>query len=336
MRDSSSKTLFVVGEHDSLLGSLSDGDVRRWILNEGGLDALVAEAYHRNPKSLQRDFVAAEVKQLMLDLIIDAVPVLDARGSVCGVVAWRDVFAETESSPKLRTPMTLPVVIMAGGMGTRLDPFTRILPKPLIPIGDKPIIEMIMDAFLPYGVTMFYISVNHKARMIKSYFEEQSGPYRIAYLEESRPLGTAGSLRLLGAFPEESIIVTNCDILVESDYSEIVRLHDERQYDITIVVSCRRHVIPYGVCEIENGGTLKTIREKPAHDMLVNTGMYVLRRRVLDLLPNDTACDATELITLAQAAGYRVGVFPISEDAWIDIGQWEEYHRATKRLQSRV
>ena len=168
--------------------------------------------------------------------------------------------------------------------------------------------------------------------MIKSYFEEGNGGYKISYIEEQKPLGTAGSLRFLRNIPQESILVTNCDSFIKSDYAEIVKAHEDQGNDITLVVSCRRHVIPYGICEIENGGTLRAIHEKPAHDVLVNTGMYVIRTRVLELIPEDTHCDITDLITTVKAKGYKVGVFPVSETSWVDVGQWEEYHNAVKKF----
>lgn len=328
------KTLFVVDGEKHLVGVVSDGDIRRWILSGGSLDVPVTQICKADPKTVGESFAVEQVRGLMLELLIEAVPVIDADRKVVDIITWEKVFSDAPA--KKRTPLQIPIVIMAGGKGTRLDPFTKILPKPLIPIGNKPIIEVIMDSFKEYGVDKFHVSVNHKARMIKSYFEEVNGEYKITYIEEQKPLGTAGSLRFLRDIPYESIMVTNCDSLIKSDYAEIVKAHEDNGNDITLVVSCRRHIIPYGICEIENGGTLRAIHEKPAHDVLVNTGMYVIKTRMLDLIPEDTHCDITDLIATAKAKGYKVGVFPVSETSWVDVGQWEEYHNALRAMRIDV
>ncbi len=330
MSDISQKTLFVVDAEKRLHGALSDGDIRRWILNGGDLGAMAAGICNQNPQRVQEQFQIEKVRELMLEMLIEAVPVVNVAREVVHVLTWEEIFSDKPKQE--RRPINIPVVIMAGGQGTRLDPFTKILPKPLIPIGDKPVIEVIMDTFREYGVDSFHVSVNHKARMIKSYFEDTNGHYKISYIEETKPLGTAGSLWSLRDIPSSSILVTNCDILIKSDYAEIVQFHEEHNNDITLVVSCRRHVIPYGICEIEAGGTLRSIREKPVHDLLVNTGMYVMKTSVLNLIPSDTYCDITDLIANSQSQGHKVGVFPISETSWTDVGQWEEYHKALKSM----
>lgn len=331
MSDVNHKTLFAVDEQRHLLGAVSDGDIRRWILSGGSLDAPIKNFFNTHPRAVGEVFHMEEVRAIMLELLINEIPVIDSDRKIIDVITLEMAFGDMGKKEK-RASLKIPIVIMAGGKGTRLDPFTKILPKPLIPVGEKPIIEIIMDKFLEYGVNAFHLSLNHKGRMIKSYFEDTGDRYKISYIDEDRPLGTAGSLRALKDIPFESIIVTNCDILVESDYAEIVKLHEEQNNDITLVVSCRRHIIPYGICEIENGGSLRAIHEKPAQDLLVNTGMYVIKTKVLNLIPADTHCDITDLIASAKMQGCRVGVFPISESAWIDVGQWEEYHNAVKKL----
>jgi NDP-sugar pyrophosphorylase family protein len=221
---------------------------------------------------------------------------------------------------------------MAGGKGTRLDPFTRVLPKPLIPIGDKAVIEIIIDSFLGYGVTAFHISINHKAKLIKSFFEELHPTYSVKFIEEDQPLGTIGGLRALIGLVDGPLIVTNCDIIVRADYADLVHTHEKDGNDITVVASLKDYNIPYGVCELEAGGRLKRIIEKPHYDLLVNTGMYVLRSDILSLIPENRMCHATELIDIVVRNGGKIGVFPISEKAWLDTGEWAEYRRAVQAL----
>jgi len=207
------------------------------------------------------------------------------------------------------------------------------LPKPLIPIGDKPIIDIIMDKFSQQGVKEFYITINHKHRMIKSYFEEVNTKYTIHYIEEKEPLGTAGSLKLLKGKIKDPVLVTNCDIIINADYSEVVDFHNLNNYDMTIVGSFRHYTIPYGICEIENGGILKAITEKPEYDFLVNTGMYILKNKAIDLIPDNKLFHITDLVKSLKDDKGRIGIFPVSEKSWVDVGQWEEYKKAIEKLQ---
>ena len=324
------KALFIVDENRRLLGSLTDGDIRRWILKKGGLDEKIDRAYRKNPIFVTVDYDVEEVKQLMLDNKVEWIPVINGQREVIEVLLWQNIFGE--AAVCLRPKLFLPVVIMAGGKGARLDPFTKILPKALIPIGERPIIKIIMDNFFEYGIEEFYVSINHKSKMIKSYFEEMNSNYTIHFIEEKFPLGTAGSLKFLQGITKDSLLVTNCDIIVKADLSEIVEFHNKNAYDMTIVGSFKHHTVPYGICEIENGGILKVLNEKPEYDFIVNTGMYVIKDSVLDLIPEDQIFHITDLIKHLKVNRGRVGVFPISERSWIDVGQWKEYHRAVREL----
>ena len=325
------KELFVVDTKEVLLGALSDGDIRKWIVREGNnLDKTIDGLYNTNPKFVGEDFDLEKVKELMVTFKIESVPVLDAQKKVVRVLIWDEVFGGKVE--KHREQMNVPVVIMAGGKGSRLDPFTKVLPKPLIPIGDKPIIEMIMDQFTPYGIRNFYICVHHRSKMIKAYFEEFQGKYAIEYVEEKEPLGTVGSLKFLDGRLKDPFIVTNCDVIIHSDYAEMVKFHASHKNDLTLVVSCRHYVIPYGVCTTSDSGELKAITEKPEYDLLVNTGMYVMNNSLLGLIPSGESFSILDLIEAARRKGLRVGVFPIPEKAWVDVGQWEEYYKAVRQL----
>lgn len=330
MNNAGQKVLFIVDNDKKLLGSLTDGDIRRWILKEGSLGAKVEKIYNKRPLSVTEPCDVEYVKKLMLDSGIEWVPVLNCGGQVTDVLLWKEVFGGQVKAAVRK--LDIPVVIMAGGQGTRLDPFTKILPKPLIPIGEKAIIEIIMDKFHHYGIDEFYISINHKAKMIKSYFEEMNTKYTIHYIEEEQPLGTAGGLKFLQGRIKGPLMVSNCDIIIDCDYSEIVDFHNNNDYDLTMVGSFRHFTIPYGVCEIEKNGLLTKIIEKPEYDFLVSTGMCVLKEKMLTLIPENEKFHITDLIKSAQRDGRRIGVFPISEKAWIDIGQWEEYHKSLKLL----
>lgn len=169
--------------------------------------------------------------------------------------------------------------------------------------------------------------------IIRAFFEELNPEYCVHYIDENVPLGTAGSLRYLKNIITETFFVSNCDILIEADYHEVLQHHFEKKNDITVVAALRNHNIPYGICEIQNGGTLLAINEKPEYSFLVNTGMYILNANTIDLIPRDTFFHITDLIESVKRRGGKVGVFPVSEKSWIDIGQWEEYRSALRQLE---
>jgi len=326
----SQKIVFIIDDQFRLIGSLSDGDIRRWILNDGSLTESVGVACFKETyfvtKGYNPELVKAEIKKRE----IVYVPVVNENKVISEFLIWDKLF-DGNIIRKTKSELNAEVVIMAGGKGTRLDPFTKILPKPLIPIGDKSILEIIIDRFLEYRHTAFYISVNHKARIIKSYFEEIQPEYTISYIEEDIPLGTIGALKKLERSVHRDIILTNCDIIIEADYSDILDHHQKQKNDITIVASLKHYSIPYGIIEIENGGRLVGIKEKPEYDFLVNTGMYIINPDVLQYIPGNEFFHITHLIDKIQST-HNIGIYPISENSWIDTGEWVEYRKAVEML----
>lgn len=327
------KILFVVKDDNILLGSLTDGDIRRWILKEGSINEKVSEVCFKGTFSVNIGYELEAVKKEILKLQITYVPVIDPNKRIVEFLIWDKLF-DGKIKRKTKGILDIPVVIMAGGKGTRLDPFTKILPKPLIPIGDKTILEIIIDKFLDYRVNHFYISVNHKAKIIKSYFEELNPDYVLTFLYEDKPLGTVGALKQLDGQIKGDLFLTNCDIIIDADYANILKHHKENKNDITVVASLKHYNIPYGICEIENGGTLASIKEKPEYDFLVNTGMYIIDSELLKFIPGNEFFHITHLIEAVQKLGKRIGVYPISENSWIDTGEWIEYKKAIDGIES--
>ena len=321
------KNLFVARDDKVLIGTLTDGDVRRWILSGGDLDGCVEDVCNRDPFVVTGTDDDESLRREMVRRQITCVPVVDRGGRIHDVV-FLDTLMRHGSTGSAPQPIDLPVVIMAGGKGTRLAPFTTVLPKPLIPLGEKTVIEVIIDAFTVYGVDDFYLSLNYKSKIIRSYFDELEPPYSVRFLYEDEPLGTAGALHQLVGQVDTDLIVTNCDVIVRADYDEVISHHRCAANDITLVASLKHYRIPYGVCEIGNDGGLREIREKPAYDFLVNTGLYVFKSDVLRLIPAGEHDDVTDLIARTKAAGGRVGIYPIGEEAWIDIGEWTQYRNA--------
>jgi len=329
----SEKILFVTDGTFKLLGTLTDGDIRRWILKEGNLMAPVRDVYNKNPRSVCEPLHRERVRKMMLQEKIEVVPVINEQGCIQSAVFWDEIFAEGRTQHPAH--LNVPVIIMAGGVGVRLDPFTKIFPKPLIPFGEKPIVEVVMDRFAQAGCRNFYVTVNYKGKMIQLHFEHADCPYAVNFVWESRPSGTAGSLRLAGEnLDADDFFVSNCDILIKADYADIFKFHKEHGNDITVVGSFQHLPLPYGVLHMKNGGLLEKIDEKPEYDFLVNTGMYVVRKNVLKHIPPDGIFDFTDLIAQVKASSGEVRIYPVSQDAWFDIGQWQEYRNALKKMES--
>ncbi|NDD30443.1 MAG: CBS domain-containing protein [Proteobacteria bacterium] len=324
----SEKVLVVVDGDHRLLGTLSDGDIRRHLLKGRSLDDSINGVYHRNPVVLTRPDASYErAQELMLARKIGLIPVLDEDRKVVELLTWNQVF----SKPQKRRWETidLPVVIMAGGKGTRLEPFTKVFPKPLIPLGDKPIIEVIIDEFREHGLKRFYVTVNYKAEMIEAYFKCLPRDYEITFIRESEYLGTAGALRLLKGCFEGPFIVSNCDTVVKADYAEVVRLHQQQASSITIMSALRHYEIPYGVLSYGHGGEITSLVEKPECTFTINTGCYVLDTEALSLIP-DGPCDMPSLISEIIAKNKKAITYPVNESDYVDIGQWDEYRRTVK------
>jgi len=331
LEETERKILYVTDDEGHFVGSLTDGDIRRWILGGGDMDGTVGDVCNYNPYYIHSDYDLADVKKRMREGNYTSVPVIDGERDIVDVLFWEQIFQNGEKKKTVQQ-IKLPVVVMAGGKGTRLAPFTNVLPKPLIPVGDKTAIEVIMNSFAECGVDDFYVSVNYKSKLIQAYFEELEPDYKVRYLYEDMPLGTGGALHALSGKLEGDLIVTNCDVIIKADYSSLVEHHYKEKNDITMVVSVRHYDIPYGICDIVDNGQLCAMREKPHYNFMVNTGMYVLRSSVLDLVPKDKFYHLTELIEDVRSRGGRVGVYPISDKAWLDTGEWQQYCETMARL----
>lgn len=321
--------LFVVNQNRKLKGVLTDGDIRRWLIKTGELHGIVERVMNHNPKVVCRKELAA-AKEYMEQQVITALPVVNSKGIISDII-FREMTENETPKQKCRLEH-VPVVIMAGGKGTRLYPYTKILPKPLIPIGDIPIMERIIHKFCEFGVDEFYATVNYRKSMIKSYFSELNDDYAIRYVEEDKPLGTAGSLQLIEDTFDCPFIVTNCDILIHADYGDIYKYHKESGNELTIVTALKNIVVPYGVVHSSENGAVEYMEEKPRLSYFVNTGMYVLNPELLQEIPKDTFFHMTDLSDLLLKQSRKVGMYPISEDSFLDMGEFEEMRRMEEKL----
>lgn len=325
------KCLVIIDEKNKLLGTLTDGDLRKAILKGVDISTSIDNIYQSNPTVLLKNkFRIDEVKKLFTKNKFDLIPVVNHKGKLSDILFWNSVLKNEEN--RQNEKLDVPVVIMAGGRGTRMEPFTKILPKPLVPIHDKPIIEHIIERFTGLGCSDFHLTVNYKGKILKAYFEELQPDYKVNFVEEQEPLGTAGSLKFLEGRFNKPFFVTNCDIIIKADYIDLYEFHQKGGYDITLVASAKEYVIPYGTCELNGDGHLSHINEKPKYNFLINTGLYVLNPDVLKLIPKNKIYHITQLIEDTKYNGKKVGVYPIDEDAWVDVGEWAEYQKAVERL----
>ena len=317
------KKILYVLEDEILIGVITDGDVRRYLLNGGGMDDLAASAMNRHPITAKS---RKEALQLLRKATIFAVPIVEENGKVLDFVL--DPGLVKQSYEKLR----LPVVIMAGGKGTRLDPYTRVLPKPLIPVGELPIIEHIMQQFQQYGCEDFHIIVNYKKQLLKAYFNEVEKHYQVNWYDEDQPLGTGGGLSLLKGKIHETFFFSNCDTLLRSNYADILKFHKESKNTVTMIGAYKKITLPYGVIEMETGGVIRQIREKPELSFLTNTGIYIVEPEVLEDVQDNVPIDFPDIIEGQRQKGQKVAVYPVREDNWLDMGQLTELENMRQRL----
>lgn len=332
MDASANKILFILND-EKLVAAITDGDIRRWILKNGDLKAPVKLLANYNPIKLLASR-RQEAATLMLQRKIEAVPIVDDDDRLVSVVFWNE--EEYGLSPeKDREALEIPVVMMAGGLGTRLYPYTNVLPKPLIPVGEIPIAEHIINQFRDFGCKDFHLIVNYKKNMIKAYFNEIDKDYSVSYADEDIPLGTGGGLSLLKGKIDKTFILTNCDILIKDDFYKIYEHHKEQGNLITMVCSAKDFKIPYGIVEIDENGEISKLREKPSLSFLTNTGCYIVEPKVIEELKENTKIGFPDIVNEYKSRGEKVGIYPISENSWLDMGQLDEMERMRIRLENK-
>lgn len=315
--------LFLVNDQRKLAGCISDGDIRRFLLAGGRIGDSVMEAANQHPKFA---YSMEEAVSLYHKKNFVAIPVVNFDGSIV------DLYTGDGTVFKKREALSLPVVINAGGRGTRLDPFTRVLPKPLIPVGELPIIEHIMKEFRSYSCDVFHIIVNYKRELLKAYFAENETQYNITWYDEEKPLGTGGGLSLLRGKLSGTFFFTNCDNLLRANYERMLQFHRERKNVITMVCAYKNLTIPYGVIKMSVNGKIESMKEKPVMSFLTNTGIYLVEPEVLNDIEDGVPVGFPDIVEKERQKGNNVAVFPVSENEWMDMGQLNELEKMREKL----
>ncbi len=317
--------ILFVCDKKKLKAVLSDGDFRRSMLNSADMSGKVEKIANCNPKKLYFDETLNYV-EYMRQKHITAVPIIDKNDNI-----MRIEFLNGDKAYNLLSEKA-DVVIMAGGKGTRLYPYTQILPKPLIPIGEKTITEHIIDRFRQVGCDEFFMIVNYKKNFIKTYFQESENDINIKFVDEDEYYGTGGGLGLLKGTMKQTFFMTNCDIIVEADYNDILEYHKEHKTLVTLVCAKKKVQIPYGTVEINDKNEVQLIKEKPEYTFLTNTGLYVLEPEFLEKIPQKQFIHITDVIEKCISEGENVGVYCVDDSTWMDMGQLEELEKMRRRM----
>lgn len=317
----------VVDDKGILEAVVTDGNVRRGLLRGLTLDAPVSKVMNRNPTTMRVEEGAETARRLMRERHLHHVPLVDAEGRVVDLL-WIDDIART-------TRRSTPVVLMAGGLGLRLRPLTETVPKPMLPIGGRPILEQIIESFAEQGFVHFTLSINYLGEIIRNHFGDgaQFG-VEIDYVEETDRMGTAGALSLLGEPPTEPVIVMNGDLLTSIRFDALLRFHNDTKAVATLCARQFDMQVPYGVLDTE-GTRLRGIVEKPVHSHFVNAGVYVLSPEAFDHIQAGAPLDMPDLLSHLSAGESTVSVFPIRE-YWLDIGRHEDLERARSEIGEEI
>lgn len=311
----------VVDAGNRLLGTVTDGDIRRGILRGEGLGVPISTIMNPKPITAKHGLKGNNYKKIMEINQLKQLPIINDSNQIIDIL-FIDKFDVLTNTTK--------VLLMLGGLGTRLRPLTNEIPKPMLKVGNKPIVETIVDGFKQYGYTNFIFSVNYKKEVIQEYFQNgEALGVTIDYIEEQKRMGTAGALSLLENQPMQPFFVMNGDLLTQVNFDQLMQFHLEHDAVATMCVREYEFQVPYGVIETK-GTDLISIIEKPIHRSFVNAGIYVLSPEVFDYIPEDTFYDMPTLFEKLIEQGHKTSVFPIHE-YWLDIGQVDDFNRANQK-----
>ena len=304
-----------------LIGTVTDGDIRRAILKGLTLEESVMKILFRKPTVCRPEDSREKILQLSVQKSIYQIPVVDSKGRIVGIHIVDELLKKKSYSNK--------VVLMAGGLGTRLRPLTNAIPKPLLKVGDKPILQTIIENFAAQGFGEFILSVNYKAEMFEEYFGNgENFGVRIRYVHEEQRLGTAGALSLMRGMLDAPFFVMNGDVLTNIDFTRMLDFHHSRSSAATMAVREYDYQIPFGVVRTDTDRIL-SIEEKPIYSYFVNAGIYLLNPETIDLIPHDSYFDMPDLFSRMIAKKESVHAYKV-EDYWLDIGRIEQFQQAQK------
>lgn len=315
-----SLTLFVHDDDNKVRGTVTDGDIRRYLVSGGKLSDSISNAMHTNFSFIKEGETRLVLKlREMKSRGISLVPLLNAKGHILNLYDLSN----------FKTYLPIDAVLMAGGKGERLRPLTEKTPKPLLPVGDKAIIDHNVDRLISYGVKHINVTVNYLAEQIEEHFMEPRSGVQVKCFREPKFLGTIGSIRYVTELYNDVVLVMNSDVFTNLDFEDFYLHFKEHNADMSVCAVPYSVKVPYGIFEIEGKRDIKGIVEKPTYDLSANAGIYLIKRELLDMIPADVMFHSTELLSVAVEAGKKVIRFPLN-GTWIDIGNPQEYKRANE------
>ena len=331
IKKSGFRTLAVINEYGKLLGTISDGDIRRFLLRGGKINNKIKNVYNSKPKVYyDNSYNINNIKKQVIKYQYGIVPIIDKKRNIIKIFTWDDIFKN--EIKKRNKPLDLDVVIMAGGEGTRLKPYTNILPNPLVPLKERPIIDYIISSFAQNGLKKFHITINYKSKIIKSFFQERNQNYKISLHEEKNPLGTVGAVRTFTKKLSNNFILTNCDTVFKMNFHNIYEFHKKNKFMLTMAVSAKDLNFPYGSCKIDENNNLVAMEEKPKLKLFANTGLYILNKDITRLIPKNRYFDITDLISACRKNKFKVGAFIIKNKEWLDVGHVKDFNKAIEEI----
>jgi len=316
------RTLLVVDQNKKYLGTLASGDIRRSLIKNSKLSTKIENIYKKKTIFLKnKKYNLNNTKNLFIKNRIDIIPIINSKSKIIDVLNYYELSLKTKKTNIKRYIPKVGVVIMAGGRGTRLLPYTKVLPKPLLPINNKTLIEHVIDQFTGHKIKNFVFTINYKALVFKAFFEELNPSIKYRYIEEKKPLGTAGSLsKLKKEF--KNYFITTCDTVIKTDYNKIFNYHQKNNSDITIVSAEISNKLPYGELKYIKKNQSVEFKEKPTYKHEVNTGVYLIKSKVFDLIPKNKFFDMNTLINKASKSGKKISLFKVNKKAWKDFGNF--------------
>jgi len=310
------RTLIITNKEKKLLGTLTEGDIQKALINDVKLDNKILQIYNKKPKKiLYQNLDNTDLKKFFIDGQYGLVPIVNENNKIINILTWKDIFINKKSN----VLENLDIIIMAGGKGKRLKPITEILPKPLVPIDGRPMLEHIIENFKYFRFKKFNLIINHQANLILSYFRS-SKKYKIKFIKEKKPLGTAGGISLVKHNLSQNVVLTNCDTLYKIDYLKLYNFHLKNNNDITLTVSDKKFEFPYGSCDVTSG-KLFSLKEKPKINFIANVGLYLIKKEIIKLIVKNEQIDMTDLINRCLKLKKKIGAFKIKERDWVDLGK---------------
>lgn len=316
----------IVHENNKLIGTISDGDIRKVLIKKISLNSTIKKFYNKSPKYLvYKEYSEREIKDYFKKYNLDIIPVIDNKKIIKSVIDRNYFFSKRFSEIR---KLKVPTIIMAGGLGTRLKPITNIIPKPLVPYRGIPIIEQILNNFFEQGIKDFYLTLNFKYKIIETYVKEIAKEnMKINIIKELVPRGTASSLKQIKNKIKNDFFVTNCDVLFNLNYEDLIKFHKKNKNLITVVGAKKNIKMQYGICKVGPKNKLKKIDEKPSVEFIVSTGLYVVNSKVLKFIPKNKIYNFDTLISDTIKKKLKIGVYEIDDKSWIDVGDWSGFKK---------